>query len=154
MTLLANSGRTVSDVANSGLTVFVADSISSQGERVAGYFSTNNHMVLSRNPGFATFNATAVHELTHVLDNMDGILDGSMRNLTSNWSSLRNEASARIQANGGNFSGLDSGFVNYSQTNDQEFLAVMTQLYQSDSADLQRNFPSIFNTLDSIFRVA
>jgi hypothetical protein len=154
MTLLANQGRTVDEVAQSGLTVFMADSIVSQGERVAGYFSTDNHMVLSRNPGFATFNATAVHELTHVLDNLDGNLDGRLRGLQGNWSDLREQAIARINRNNGNFDGLESGFVNYSTTNDLEFLAVMNQLYQSDTADLQRHFPQIFSALDRMFRVA
>jgi hypothetical protein len=154
MTLLAKNDNQIDKIAKSGLTVFLADSIVSEGENVAGYFSTDNHMVLSRNPGFASFNATAVHELTHVIDFSDGSLDGHINGLSPNWSSLREDASRKIQATGGNLSGLESGFVNYSQTNDMEFLAVMSQLYQSDTKDLQKNFSQIFSALDRMFRVA
>lgn len=154
MTLLANQGNKVDDVAKSGLTVFLANTISSDGENVAGYYSTQNHMVLGRNPGFASFNATAVHELTHVLDHRDGDLDGEIRGMASNWSDLRESASDKIQDTYGQMPGLDSGFLSYSQTNDMEFLAVMTQLYQSDSSDLQRNLPKVFNALDKMFRVS
>jgi hypothetical protein len=154
MTLLANSDQQINKVANSGLSVFLADSIVSEGERVAGYFSTANHMVLSRDPGFATFNATAVHELTHVIDHSDGSLDGYINGLSPDWTKLRDNAEQKIASTSGNLSGLESGFLNYSRTNDMEFLAVMSQLYQSDTHDFQRNFPELFNTLDRMFRVA
>jgi Mlc titration factor MtfA (ptsG expression regulator) len=154
MTLIANSDQQINKIANGNLKVFLADSIVSEGERVAGYFSTANHMVLSRDPGFATFNATAVHELTHVLDHSDGSLDGYINGLSPDWSRLRDNAEQKIASTNGNFSGLESGFVNYSTTNDMEFLAVMSQLYQSDTNDFQRNFPELFNTLDRMFRVA
>ena len=154
MTLLANSDSQVDKIAKSGLTVFLADSIVSEGENVAGYFSTDNHMVLSRDPGFATFNATAVHELTHVVDFGDGSLDGQINGLSPNWSGLRSSAEQKIASNGGNLPGIESGFANYANSNSMEFLAVMAQLYQSDSKDLQRNFPGIFSSLDRMFRVA
>jgi hypothetical protein len=154
MTLLANSDQQINKVANRGLSVFLADSIVSDGERVAGYFSTANHMVLSRDPGFATFNATAVHELTHVIDHSDGSLDGYINGLSPNWTNLRGEAEQKIASSNGNLSGIESGFINYSTTNNMEFLAVMSQLYQSDTHDFQKNFPEIFNTLDRMFKVA
>lgn len=154
MTLLAKNDSMVNKIAEGGLKVFLADSIVSEGENVAGYFSTDGHMVLSRNPSFASFNATAVHELTHVIDHSDGSLDGHISGLSNNWSSLREDASQKILSANGVLPGIDRGFANYSQSNDMEFLSVMTQLYQSDTADMQRNFPQIFSAIDRMFRVA
>lgn len=154
MTLIGNDNKLVDQVSQSGLQVFLADSIVSQGENVAGYFSTENHMVLARNPSFASFNATAAHELAHVIDNLDGDLNGFVDGLSHNWTQLREAAINKIISSGANLEGLDPGFLSYATSDDTEFLAVMNQLYQSDSNDLLRHFPEIFNTLDVAFRTA
>ena len=150
---LAGRPDLVYDIANSGMKLFLADNIVSQGENVAGYYSTGNHMVINRNPGFASFHATVAHETTHKLDHLDGSLDGRISGLGGNWSTLQADGERDIRDTNGQIAGLDSGFLNYSLTNDQEFLAIMSQLYHSDRSDLIQQFPEIHRSLDNFFRL-
>ena len=84
-----------------------------------------------------------------------GFVESSYINgLSPDWSKLRGETEQKIASTNGSISGLESGFLNYSTTNNMEFLAIMSQLYQSDTHDFQRNFPELFSTLDRMFRVA
>lgn len=154
MSAVHNREDLVNQIADSGMTVIMTNDISTDNPNteIAGFYSTENVLVLNRNSSFSNLHETAVHELTHKIDHLDGAMDGERADLGSQWASVRDNAVDKIIDADYQLPGLDEGFLDYALTNNQEFYAVMSQLYHTDRNDLQKNLPGVFNALDGMFR--
>jgi hypothetical protein len=153
LTTMADTPQDLERVIENKMSVFLADSVRSGRNQIGGYFSTADHMVLADVDNFSiSLHEITVHELTHALDFYDGELDGVLDRFGGDWQQVRAEAINKIRTNPQELDGLSAFYLNYALTNDEEFLAVMSQFYHVDANDLARNLPKVFQTLDNYFR--
>jgi len=92
---------------------------------------------------------TAIHEFAHLLDKMDGTMDGVPeiileRRYISRWVSLMNATTQQMKNYG---SDIDM----YGATNHAEFFAVISEYFFERPDLLQANHPELFEMLERIF---
>jgi Mlc titration factor MtfA (ptsG expression regulator) len=95
---------------------------------------------------------TAIHEFVHLIDKMDGTMDGVPeiileRKYISRWVSLVNATIQEMKTYG---SDIDM----YGATNHAEFFAVISEYFFEQPDLLKANHPEIFEMLERIYRVA
>ena len=95
---------------------------------------------------------TAIHEFVHLIDKMDGTMDGIPeiileRKYVSRWTQLANETIQQMRASG---SDIDM----YGATNPVEFFAVISEYFFERPDLLKMNHPGLFEMLERIFRTA
>ena len=92
---------------------------------------------------------TAIHEFAHLIDKMDGTMDGVPeiileRRYISRWVSLMNATTQQMKNYG---SDIDM----YGATNHAEFFAVISEYFFERPDLLQANHPELFEMLERIF---
>lgn len=126
---------------------------------VAGMVGTGamqNMMILSKwevRQGFineAGFHNTAIHEFVHLVDKMDGSLDGIpeiilQRKYVPQWRQLMAEEMAAIREG-------RSDIDTYATTNEAEFLAVVSEYYFKQPQHFAATHPRLAAMLDIIYR--
>ena len=105
-----------------------------------GFINSNDH----RN--------TAIHEFVHLIDKMDGTLDGVPeiileRKYVNRWTELVNGTIQQMRTHG---SDIDM----YGATNPVEFFAVISEYFFERPDLLKMNHPGLFEMLERIFRTA
>lgn len=95
---------------------------------------------------------TAIHEFVHLIDKMDGAMDGVPeiileRKYVDRWTDLMNETIQQMRMHG---SDIDM----YGATNQVEFFAVISEYFFEQPALLKTNHPVLFEMLEKIFRTA
>lgn len=95
---------------------------------------------------------TAIHEFAHLIDKMDGTMDGVPeiileRKHVARWKSLVNTTIQQMKIHG---SDIDM----YGATNPVEFFAVITEYFFQRPDSLKENHPDIFEMLEMIYRTA
>jgi len=127
---------------------------------IAGMVGTGalqNVMVITKwqlRQGFINSNDarnTAIHEFVHLVDKMDGTVDGVPeiileRKYTGRWKSLM-EATIHEMKNYG--SDIDM----YGATNTAEFFAVISEYFFEQPERLAANHPDLFEMLQRIYRI-
>jgi Mlc titration factor MtfA (ptsG expression regulator) len=93
---------------------------------------------------------TAIHEFVHLIDKMDGTMDGVPeiileRKYTDRWRRLMNETIEHMKIYG---SDIDM----YAATNTTEFFAVISEYFFEQPLLLQINHPDLFEMLQRIYR--
>lgn len=93
---------------------------------------------------------TAIHEFVHLVDKMDGTMDGVPeiileRKYTEKWNNLMNTTIAEMKTYG---SDIDL----YGATNTAEFFAVISEYFFEQPDLLQVNHPALFEMLERIYR--
>lgn len=96
-----------------------------------------------------TFN-TAIHEFVHLVDKMDGILDGVPeiileRKYTERWKNLMNTTVAAMKTYG---SDIDM----YATSNNAEFFAVISEYFFEQPEQLKSNHPELYEMLCLIYK--
>ncbi|HMG68914.1 MAG TPA: M90 family metallopeptidase [Chitinophagaceae bacterium] len=95
---------------------------------------------------------TAIHEFAHLIDKMDGTMDGVPeiileRKHVQRWKSLVNATIQQMKTHG---SDIDI----YGATNPIEFFAVITEYFFQRPDLLKENHPDIFEMLEMTYRTA
>lgn len=95
---------------------------------------------------------TAIHEFVHLIDKMDGTMDGVPeiileRKYVNRWTDLMNETIQSMRMHG---SDIDM----YGATNPVEFFAVISEYFFERPDLLRSNHPDLFEMLERIFRTA
>jgi len=95
---------------------------------------------------------TAIHEFVHLIDKMDGTMDGVPeiileRKYVSRWTELMNETIRQMRV-------LGSDIDMYGATNSVEFFAVISEYFFERPDLLKTNHPALFEMLERIFRTA
>ena len=93
---------------------------------------------------------TAIHEFVHLVDKMDGTMDGVPeiileRKYTEQWKSLMNATILQMKTYG---SDIDM----YGATNTAEFFAVISEYFFEQPDMLRSNQPQLFDMLQRIFK--
>jgi MtfA peptidase len=93
---------------------------------------------------------TAIHEFVHLIDKMDGTMDGVPeiileRKYVNRWNELMNETIRQMRMHG---SDIDI----YAATNPVEFFAVISEYFFERPDLLKTNHPEVFEMLERIFR--
>jgi len=126
---------------------------------IAGMVGTGalqNVMIISKwelRQGFIHSNSnrnTAIHEFVHLIDKMDGTMDGVPeiileRKYVNRWTGLVNETMQQMRIHG---SDIDM----YGATNPVEFFAVISEYFFERPDLLKMNHPGLFEMLERIFR--
>ncbi len=126
---------------------------------IAGMVGTGalqNVMVITKwqlRQGFINSNDThntAIHEFVHLIDKMDGTMDGVPeifleRKYTECWRRLMNDTIERMRNFG---SDIDM----YAATNTIEFFAVISEYFFEQPELLSQNHPDLFEMLQRIYR--
>ena len=134
----AGSNRPISGMVGSGPMQNVM--VITKWELRQGFINSNDH----RN--------TAIHEFVHLIDKMDGTMDGVPeiileRKYVKRWTELVNETIQHMQMHG---SDIDI----YGATNAVEFFAVISEYFFERPDLLRINHPPLFEMLERIFRTA
>lgn len=114
-----------------------------------------NQMILSRKAlhhGFSNKTDkgnTAVHEFVHLIDKLDGDIDGVPKVLLSNayaipWLKLVHDKMEAINSN-------ESDIRNYGGTNQEEFFAVASEYFFEQPDLLKRKHPDLYKMLKMCF---
>ena len=95
---------------------------------------------------------TAIHEFVHLIDKMDGTMDGVPeiileRKYVNRWTELVNGTIQQMRTHG---SDIDM----YGATNPVEFFAVISEYFFERPDLLKMNHPGLFEMLERIFRTA
>jgi Mlc titration factor MtfA (ptsG expression regulator) len=95
---------------------------------------------------------TAIHEFVHLIDKMDGTMDGVPeiileRKYISRWTNLMNTTIQQMKNHG---SDIDM----YGATNQAEFFAVISEYFFERPDLLRENHPELFEMLERIYRTA
>lgn len=128
---------------------------------VAGMVGTGalqNAMVISKwqlRQGFISQHDTrntAIHEFVHLVDKMDGTIDGVPeiileRRYCAAWKKLMEDSIQQMRAFG---SDIDP----YGATNTAEFFAVISEYFFKQPERLKANHPDLFAMLERIYRTA
>lgn len=126
---------------------------------VAGMVGTGalqNAMVISKwqlRQGFISEHDTrntAIHEFVHLVDKMDGSIDGVPeiileRRYCGEWKRLMEDAMQHMRTSG---SDIDA----YGATNAAEFFAVISEYFFKQPAQLKAHHPELFAMLEKIYR--
>jgi Mlc titration factor MtfA (ptsG expression regulator) len=123
---------------------------------MVGSGAMQNVMVISKwqlRQGFINNNDnrnTAVHEFVHLIDKMDGTMDGVPeiileRKYISRWVDLMSTTTMQMKSYG---SDIDM----YATTNYAEFFAVVSEYFFEQPLRLRANHPELFEMLERIFR--
>lgn len=93
---------------------------------------------------------TAIHEFVHLIDKMDGTMDGIPeiileRKYIASWKSLMDSTIWQMKNNG---SDIDI----YGATNNAEFLAVISEYFFEQPGLLKANHPELYEMLERIYR--
>ncbi len=93
---------------------------------------------------------TAIHEFVHLIDKMDGTMDGVPeiileRKYTEQWRNLMEATILKMKTYG---SDIDM----YGATNTAEFFAVISEYFFEQPDLLQSNHPALFEMLERIYR--
>ncbi len=93
---------------------------------------------------------TAIHEFVHLVDKMDGTMDGVPeiileRKYSNQWKTLMETTIAQMKTYG---SDIDL----YGATNPAEFFAVISEYFFEQPDQLQSNHPDLFNMLERIYK--
>lgn len=93
---------------------------------------------------------TAIHEFVHLVDKMDGTMDGVPeiileRKYVPQWKSLMDSTIRQMKASG-------SDINMYGATNSIEFFAVISEYFFKQPELLKINHPDLFQMLQRIFR--
>ena len=93
---------------------------------------------------------TAIHEFVHLVDKMDGTMDGVPeiileRKYTGQWKNLMEKTIQQMKTYG---SDIDM----YGATNTTEFFAVISEYFFEQPELLQLNHPDLFEMLERIYR--
>ncbi|MEJ8843879.1 M90 family metallopeptidase [Lacibacter sp. H375] len=93
---------------------------------------------------------TAIHEFVHLVDKMDGTVDGVPeiileRKYTGQWKNLMEATILQMKTHG---SDIDM----YGATNTAEFFAVISEYFFEQPESLQANHPDLFYMLKRIYR--
>lgn len=96
------------------------------------------------------YHNTAIHEFVHLIDKMDGIMDGIPeiileRKWIKEWKQLMDETIHQMKNNG---SDIDM----YGATNPAEFFAVVSEYFFEQPGLLKVNHPEIFKMLARIYK--
>lgn len=89
----------------------------------------------------------AIHEFIHILDKQDGAVDGVLQNIVGEadvmpWLYIMKQTIERDDKN---------ILRAYGFSNNQEFLAVVSEYFFEKPDELKREYPTIYNALDSFF---
>jgi Mlc titration factor MtfA (ptsG expression regulator) len=95
---------------------------------------------------------TAIHEFVHLIDKMDGTMDGVPeiileRKYVRRWTELVNDTIHEMRMH---VSDIDI----YAATNPVEFFAVISEYFFERPDLLKTNHPALFEMLERIFRTA
>ena len=95
---------------------------------------------------------TAIHEFVHLIDKMDGTMDGVPeiileRKYVPRWVNLMTTTIHQMKTQG---SDIDM----YGATNHAEFFAVISEYFFEQPALLKANHPDLFEMLEKIYRTA
>ncbi|WP_346883271.1 M90 family metallopeptidase [uncultured Algibacter sp.] len=129
-----------------------------EGRNIAGLVGTgrfDNQMILSRKAlhhGFSNKTDkgnTAIHEFIHLIDKLDGDVDGIPKILLSNtyaipWLNLVHEKMEAINNN-------TSDIRNYGGTNQQEFFAVASEYFFERPKLFRRKHPELYKMMSDCF---
>src|SRR5262249_16598084 len=93
---------------------------------------------------------TAIHEFVHLIDKMDGALDGVPeiileRKYVDRWTNLMNETIQQMRMHG---SDIDM----YGATNPVEFFPLISEYFFEQPRSLKANHRGLFEMLERIFR--
>jgi Mlc titration factor MtfA (ptsG expression regulator) len=93
---------------------------------------------------------TAIHEFVHLIDKMDGTMDGVPeiileRTYTGRWKQLMETTIDQMKTHG---SDIDL----YGATNTTEFFAVISEYFFKQPQLLQANHPDLFEMLERIYK--
>jgi Mlc titration factor MtfA (ptsG expression regulator) len=96
-------------------------------------------------------NNTAIHEFVHLIDKMDGSMDGIPeiileRKYIDQWKKLVESTIRQMRTQG-------SGIPAYGATNEVEFFAVISEYFFEQPALLKQNHPELFEMLCRIYRM-
>jgi len=125
---------------------------------MVGSGAMQNVMIISKwqlRQGFINNNDarnTAIHEFVHLIDKMDGTMDGVPeiileRKYISRWVNLMNITIQQMKSHG---SDIDM----YGATNQAEFFAVISEYFFERPDLLRENHPELFEMLERIYRTA
>ena len=95
---------------------------------------------------------TAIHEFVHLIDKMDGTMDGIPeiileRKYTDRWRNMMNSTILQMKTYG---SDIDI----YGATNTTEFFAVISEYFFEQPELLKANHPELFEMLERIYKTA
>ncbi len=95
-------------------------------------------------------NNTAIHEFVHLIDKMDGTMDGVPeiileRKYTAQWKNMMEETIRQMRFNG-------SDINMYGATNPVEFFAVISEYFFEQPDLLNANHPGLYEMLGRIYR--
>jgi MtfA peptidase len=93
---------------------------------------------------------TAIHEFAHLIDKMDGTMDGVPeiileRKYTDRWKSLMDATIAKMKSHG---SDIDM----YGATNPTEFFAVISEYFFEQPGLLKANHPGLYEMLGRVYK--
>lgn len=94
---------------------------------------------------------TAIHEFVHLIDKMDGTMDGVPeiileRKYTDQWKNMMNSTIMQMKAYG---SDIDM----YGATNTTEFFAVISEYFFEQPGSLKANHPELYEMLERIYKI-
>jgi Mlc titration factor MtfA (ptsG expression regulator) len=123
---------------------------------MVGSGSMQNVMIIGKwqlRQGFINSNDarnTAIHEFVHLIDKMDGTMDGVPeiileRKYISPWQNVMNATIQQMKMHG---SDIDL----YGATNPAEFFAVISEYFFEQPLGLKANHPQLFEMLERIYR--
>lgn len=129
-----------------------------ESRNIAGLVGTGrfkNQMILSKKALHIGFNNktdkgnTAIHEFVHLIDKMDGAVDGIPNVLLSHtyaipWLKLVHDKMEAINNN-------TSDIRNYGGTNQQEFFAVASEYFFERPKLLRRKHPELYKMMEDCF---
>ena len=124
---------------------------------MVGHGALQNVMIITKwelRQGFINNNDarnTAIHEFAHLIDKMDGTMDGIPeiileRKYTARWKSMMEATILQMKNHG---SDIDM----YGATNHAEFFAVVTEYFFEQPGLLRSNHPDVYEMLGKIFKV-
>lgn len=132
--------------------------LTGEDRNIAGLVGTGrfkNQMILSRKALYHGFNNktdkgnTAIHEFVHLLDKMDGAVDGVPKLLLSNtyaipWLKLMHDKMEAINNN-------TSDIRSYGGTKQEEFFAVASEYFFERPKLFRRKHPELYNMMEDCF---
>jgi Mlc titration factor MtfA (ptsG expression regulator) len=140
---------------------FNADFEQSGSERpitgMVGHGAMQNVMIITKwelRQGFINNNNarnTAIHEFAHLIDKMDGTMDGVPeiileRKYADRWRTMMDAEIWQMKSHG---SDIDM----YGAVNHAEFFAVVSEYFFEQPGVLQANHPELYNMLQKIYRI-
>jgi len=125
---------------------------------MVGHGAMQNVMIITKwelRQGFINNNDarnTAIHEFAHLIDKMDGTMDGIPeiileRKYTATWKSLMDATIWQMKNHG---SDIDM----YGATNHAEFFAVVSEYFFEQPREFRANHPELHEMLERIYRTA